>query len=478
MSLSRRELLIAAGAAATGASLVSTGCTRAVAAYRSATQTEALPPQVTDEPNVRFLNRYGFGPSVSDLESVRVKGQDEWFESQLAPEQNEPFELAAMVGRLEIEHLSSWELRDWPKQKVMEQMHQKAILLAVYSPWQLRERLIDFWSNHFCIYANKGLAAYRKPLDERLVIRKNVFGKFSDMLRASAESTAMLVFLDQQNSTAAHPNENYARELLELHTLGVKGGYTQKDVMEVARCFTGWTEERGFLKAKGRFVFDESLHDKGEKIVLGHRIPAGGGVEDGHRVLEIIANHPSTAKYIASKLCEFFLAKSEPAVEAKIAETFLRTKGDLKEIVKTLYSESKAIEPSYKVKRPFDYIVSALRATGANTDGSFALQQHLRLIGQPLYEWPMPDGYPVADDAWVGTMLARWKFAIALSKGEIEGTSIDLARLPKIRQTEHPVEWVMHTPQTAFPALAKQTASMTSAEALALAISSPAFQWH
>lgn len=373
-----------------------------------------------------MLNRFGFGPSTTTLAEVKDVGPDGWFEKQLRAPADEPGDLALRLWSLPVTHLSAWELRDWPEQDVLRQLQMAALIRAVHTPWQVRERMVHFWTDHFNIFGRKGLGAYRKPLDEKSVVRANVLGTFPAMLKASARSTAMLLYLDQQASNAEHPNENYGRELLELHTLGVDGGYTQRDVMEVARCFTGWTEERGFLKKKGSFKFDPSLHDSGEKVVLGRRIPAGGGIEDGEQVLDIVANHPATAAHIAKKLCRWTLGDEGDRLAPKIEKAYTSTRGDIEEMLRQIYQSElwKAGPPV--VKRPFDFVVGALRALDATTDGDRPLIEHLASMGQPLYQWPMPDGYPTDTEAWSGSLLARWNFAFALCRGSIKGTSVPM----------------------------------------------------
>jgi uncharacterized protein (DUF1800 family) len=251
------------------------------------------------------------------------------------------------------------------------------------------------------------------------------------MVKSSAQSPAMLAYLDNQLNTSAGPNENYARELMELHTLGVGGGYTQRDVQEVARCFTGWTYETRYLKARGKFRFDETRHDFGEKVVLGQRIPKGGGIEDGLRVIEILAVHPSAAKFVTRKLCRYFAGDDSLPVQKEAEKVFLASKGDLGAVTQTILFSKDLLEGPPIVKRPFDYVVSAIRGLGGQTDGNAALQWHLAAMGQPLYQWPMPDGYPDATEAWTGSLLARWNFAAALVHGQIRGTSVPVGEILK-----------------------------------------------
>lgn len=423
MKLSRRQLL---GAAAGGSLVLAGGCAQ-VSRVVQGPPPPLEPPRHKVEPDLACMNRFAFGLSALDDAPLR-QGRKAWFESQLSPTSDEPGALALALWRMDIHHLTAYELRDIPVPRIIEQLQRAAILRAVYSPWQVRERMADFWSNHFSIFARKGLAAYRKPQDERDVIRAHSLGSFPEMLKASARSTAMLLYLDQQASSFSQPNENYARELLELHSLGVDAGYTQKDVMEVARCFTGWTEERRFLKARGQFVFREDHHDKGIKEVLGHRI-LPGGVKEGEQVLEIVANHPSTARHIARKLCLNFLGREDDEVTQPVADAYLKSKGDIKTMLWALYDLSEAGLAKPTIKRPFDVAVTAIRSLGAETDGGGPLQERLAKMGQPLYQWPMPDGFPVDAVAWKGSLLARWNFALDLAEGRIKGTSLNHERL-------------------------------------------------
>jgi uncharacterized protein (DUF1800 family) len=364
------------------------------------------------------------------------------------------------------------ELRDWPEDAILRQLQQAAILRAVYSPNQLRERLVDFWSNHFNIYGRKGWAAYRKADDERRVIRAHALGSFPAMLRASAKSAAMIAYLDNQLNHKAAPNENYARELMELHALGVDAGYSQRDVQEVARCLTGWGIERSFLSGafKGRpstfgmLRFDPDLHDDGEKIVLGKRIPAGGGPQDLDRVLDILVGHPASAKFISTKLCRYFLGEDLGRVQPVVEKAFSTTGGDIKAAVSAIVESRQILDGPPLIKRPFDYIVSAIRAFGFDTDGGANVQQHLEAMGQPLYQWPMPDGYPDQTEAWKGSLLARWNFALALAHGQVKGCQMPQAA-------------VLNLGRRAGALVGSDAPSQTVQESIALALCSPEFQW-
>ncbi len=317
------------------------------------------------------------------------------------------------------------------------------IFRAVYSNRQLAELMTDFWFNHFNVSLDKGADRYLLPTYERDVIRPRIFGKFRDLLGATAESPAMLFYLDNWQSVAPHPapanphdskprprrglNENYARELMELHTLGVDGGYTQKDVVEVARCFTGWT-----IRSPGEggdFEYNDKVHDKGEKIVLGVKIPAGGGVEDGRRVLDILARHPSTARFISRKLAVRFVADNPPRkLIDRMASTFTKTDGDLRAVVKTmLVSKEFWSEGAFraKVKTPLEMVVSAVRATNADVEYAFPLANQVAQLGEPLYRKLEPTGYSSANAEWVNSasLLGRMNFALALAQKRISGVN-------------------------------------------------------
>lgn len=473
MKLSRRQLL---GAAAGGGLVLAGGCGQ-IRRIAEGPPPHLSPPNLTAEPDYAAFMRFGFGLSAQD-QSPLEKGRKQWFEEQLHPTEDEPGLLSLALFRMDISHLTAYELRDIPSHRVLEQLQRAAILRAVYSPWQLRERMADFWGNHFSIFARKGLAVYRKPQDERDVVRAHCLGSFPDMLRASARSTAMLLYLDQQASNFVQPNENYARELLELHSLGLEAGYTQKDVMEAARCFTGWTEERRFLKGKGQFVFREDIHDKGTKVVMGHTIhPAG--VEEGEKIIEIVAMHPATARHLSKKLCQNFLGREDDVVVKPVSDAYMASKGDIKTMLRVIFdlSEQGLAQPA--IKRPFDVAVTAIRALGAETDGGSGMQTHLAKMGQPLYQWPMPDGFPVEAVAWKGSLLARWNFALDLAGGKISGTSLNQERLTGLNTKGivgtllgmSPDSEAVKTLASKFPQEA------TPIQSAALCLASSEFQW-
>jgi uncharacterized protein (DUF1800 family) len=476
------------------------------------------PSPISEEQKARMaLDRLAFGARPGDVERVRAMGVDAWIQRQLYPERIPDSDVERRVAGLEVPKMSTAQLFEkYPnpamilaqegisrkdakddaqlKQKLVREFRDKGygrprdvylelgadrLLRATYSERQLQEVMVDFWSNHFNVYAKKNVVQWYLPTYDREVIRPHALGKFRDLLLATAESPAMLYYLDnfQSVSPNAHLderlpgrrnakfrqklpsgiNENYARELMELHTLGVDGGYTQQDIREVARAFTGWTiaDARGMGNARalggragarmraraglpegvktGDFYFNPLLHDSGAKTVLGYRID-GGGVRDGLAVIDLLARQPATAKFIARKLCEKFASdQPDPALVARVAAAFTRSDGDIRATLSALFRD-----PAYfsarnyraKVKTPFELVASSLRALGAQTNGR-EVQLLLADLGQPLYGWQAPTGYPELAADWVnsGALLKRMNFAVALASNRIPGTHVDLAAL-------------------------------------------------
>jgi uncharacterized protein (DUF1800 family) len=350
-----------------------------------------------------------------------------------------------------------------PQQVVANELIQGKMLRAIYSERQLQEVMTDFWFNHFNIFIGKGQDRYLLTSYERDVIRPHALGKFEDLLRATAQSPAMLFYLDNGLSVGPNSdfakgisnraytkagkkrnrnmgtgnqakgnrgglNENYGRELMELHTLGVNGGYTQKDVTEVARVFTGWTLKRP--KQGVGFIFEDRMHEPGEKWVLGHRIKPNGE-QEGLQVLHILARHPSTAKFVSNKLATRFVSDNPPQeLVDRMAETFRKKDGDIREVLKTMLRSPEfwsADAYRAKVKTPFEFVVSALRATGADVGDAAPLARQLQSLGMPLYGMQPPTGYSMKADAWMSSaaLLGRMNFALALTSGKLKGLQVD-----------------------------------------------------
>jgi len=463
--VSRRELL-GLGLTATAVGVVG-GCAPIAARVRKRAPTTAFAlPDVATESGVRVFGRMGFGHRPGDLLAYAKDGHLATLNRLFLADAQEDPALQAQIFHLDVFRVNAVEMEDIPRAEVLRQLRQAAILRAVYGANPLFERMCDFWSDHFNIYGQKEADAWRKGRDQELVIRKHALGNFHEMLYASARSPAMLGYLDNELNRKGAPNENYARELMELHTLGVDGGYTQHDIQEVARCFTGWTTENRFLRPRGAFRYDPDRHDQGTKTVLGHEIKSGGE-EEGDRVLQIVVNHPSTGRHLARKLSMYFLGHRDPAIEAEIATAYADSKGDIKRTIRPLFFSKKLIEGPPLLKRPLDLVASSLRALDGTTDGWVNIQDHLSKMGQQPYEWPMPDGFPIKTTAWSGSMLPRWQFAFALANGQIAGTVLEGADL---------------SPQERVKALYGQPPSRAVAEAverdgLGMAIAAPEFQW-
>jgi uncharacterized protein (DUF1800 family) len=468
---------------------------------------------LTEEQRIlHVLNRLGFGPRPGDVARVKAVGLENYINQQLHPEKIADTIAENKVRDLTVLNMTTAELYEkYPQpgqllrqlqargvmpsettaetpgnplqnekyrevlqkyyrenglqqpQRIIAELQASRILRAVYSGRQLHEVMVDFWTNHFNIFAGKGADRWLLPAYDRDTIRPHALGKFLPLLQATAQSPAMLFYLDNFQSVSPNMNrpgpraqqqrrginENYARELMELHTLGVDGGYTQKDVQEVARCFTGWTifQPRGAGAAlnprlgeagrrnAGTFFFNFRAHDDGEKTVLGHKIPAGGGIKDGLVVLEILARHPATAKFIATKLVRHFVADDPPAaLIERAAAAFTKSDGDIRETLKTIFFSKEFNSPEAyraKVKRPFELAVSAIRALGAETNGGVGTHQWIARMGEPLYGFQTPNGYSDAAESWVNTggLLERMNFGLALANNRVPGTRVDLGRL-------------------------------------------------
>src|SRR5881394_440225 len=333
-------------------------------------------------------------------------------------------------------------------QMVVTELQRAKLLRAVYSDRQLYELMVDFWENHFSIFANKDDDRYLLTGFDRETIRPFAMGRFRDLLGATAHSPAMLFYLDNWRSSVPRPypakdgkpagvdgglNENYARELMELHTLGVDGGYTQKDVQEVARCFSGWTIQKP--NEQGLFLYRPGLHDDGDKVVLGHKILSGGGIADGERVLDILATQPSTAKFIATKLARRFISDDPPpSVIDRAAAAFLKTDGSIRETLRAIITSPEFFSADAyrsKMRSPLEYVAAAMRALNADTDGDRPVLDFIGRMGQPLYGRITPDGYPDRADAWLssGAMVGRLNFAAAMATNRLRGTSVDFSKL-------------------------------------------------
>jgi uncharacterized protein (DUF1800 family) len=482
---------------------------------------ELLPEQQVQH----VLNRLAFGPRPGDAAKVRAMGVERWIDAQLHPERIDDatarsllatypslsaktadlvsdFEMVQQARR-QAQRADSLDRREARQtiradsmladaqrdaQRIVGDLQSAKLAMSVTSERQLYEVMVDFWENHFSVFAGKGQTRLFLADYDQNVIRPHALGRFRDLLGAVAKSPAMLFYLDNWQSAAdsthatlgrravgggrgglrpgvlppragrglppgigqlppaarqrlenATPeerqrlmqqlqqrgrrglNENYARELMELHTLGVDGGYSQKDVQEVARALTGWT----FIRADGRFTFNPAIHDADEKVVLGRKLAAGRGIEDGEDVLDMLAKAPQTARYITTKLARYFVSDDPPkSVVDRCAPTFTRTDGDILETVRCVVTSPEFFSPrAYraKVKTPFQVVASALRALGAQPDPTPRTAQIVARLGQPIFGRQTPDGWPDRADAWMntGAILNRINFGLSLAAGQV-----------------------------------------------------------
>jgi uncharacterized protein (DUF1800 family) len=495
---------LGAGVACAPAGSIATGASSSGSTERFVVVPATEPREQTADQQVRHaLDRLAFGPRPGDVARVREMGVDRWIALQLAPDRmNDAAADALVASAFETYHADTRDLvalaqagqqairqraraatqrgdtanrrdlradalRDDPQlreqlrraRRVVGDVQAVKLARAVASERQLDEVMTDFWENHFSVFAGKGQTRIFIPSYDRDVIRPRALGKFRDLLGAVAKSPAMLFYLDQFQSTvdSAHTplrsarlarmrpagrarglNENYARELLELHTLGVDGGYTQRDVIEVARALTGWTMNP---RQGAEFVFRPEIHDADAKVVLGHRLAAGRGIEDGEEVLDIVARHPATARFIARKLAVRFVSDDPPpALVDRAAATFLRTDGDIRETVRTIVTSPEFFSRAAyhaKVKSPFELVASALRALGAQPDTTPRSAQLVAFLGAPIFGHQAPNGWPETGEAWMnaGAILNRINFGLALAGGRVPGASV--ARWPEAARLEN-----------------------------------------
>jgi len=446
MNISRREFLKVIGILA--ASGCAAGGCEPLASYLSGPG-DKYQSLIPVSPLQRLiLNRISFGARNSDLKRIAEIGTAAYLEEQLSPEGIRDTRTNLLLRRFDVIDMDADTLRgradklfdNYDPNLVLDPFRQATLLRQVYSERALYEVMVEFWTDHFNIAVSKGDCWFLKVVDDREVIRKNALGHFRSLLGASAKSPAMLIYLDNQENHRDAPNENYARELLELHTLGVDGGYSQEDVMSLARCLTGWGVKEHFWR--GEIVFRGDDHSAGDKTLLGHPIqPAGKAELD--QVLDLLAAHPATARYISSKLAQRFLADDPPPeITSKASQVFLDTGGDIQAVLRVILLDGLPLVQNgsfpLKYKRPLNYLLSALRICGADTDGGTALQGSLKAMGQPLYDWPTPDGYPDTGAAWQGNLLPRWRFALDLTSNQIPGTRFNLASFLDGRENEIP----------------------------------------
>jgi uncharacterized protein (DUF1800 family) len=364
----------------------------------------------------RLIRRATMGWTLAEQRELDELGYDAWLERQLAYEAIDDTEVeAVLAGALPTLAMTPAEIlaryEGDPESPIFELII-ATLLRGIYSPRQLFERMVLFWTDHFNIHLFADTGYLLKPTDDREVIRRYALGSFPELLSASAHSPAMLSFLTNDSNFAGHPNENYAREVMELHTLGA-AGFSEHDVKEVARCFTGWTFAGTPAGPDfGRFRFDQSAHDPGPKSVLGHSIVDSVGASDGLRVIEILAGSGDTARSIATKLLRWFWGYEPRSHHVQqVAGTYLESGGDLRKMVRKILKKNKMKSAKPKLKRPLHLQTSALRALFAEVGHPGYLVEQLLRAGHLPFDWAPPNGYPDSEGYWSGFILPRWNFA-------------------------------------------------------------------
>ena len=500
------------------------GSPTVAAAQRSAAATVAAPRDAMRDPAFarHLLNRFGYGPRPGDAQRVAALGADAWLEQQLAADPGPvPPPIASALAPLATLHANHTGTlatfarlqgdalspeRTQPEReaanrdlsalvrRTIDETRQDRIVRALYADRQLEEALVEFWFNHFNVFAGKESVRVTAGFFEREAIRPHVLGRFRDLLGATARHPAMLNYLDNWQSVAegfrfppglrmpagfVPPrglNENYARELLELHTLGVEGGYTQHDVRELARILTGWTFDRRNPGLDHAFRFHAARHDRGEKVLLGRRAD-GEGQAQGERALDRLASHPSTARHVATRLARAFVADLPPgSLVERLAARFLETDGDLREVVRALATSAEFTDPAargVKFKTPYHYVLSSVRATGGEPADVLPLARTIGAMGMPIHGCVTPDGWRDTREAWLSAEALRQRvsFATALSaRAEGEG------RMRPVRLDERAAAPL---PEPVLAALGRATrdaiAALRPDQRLAAALASPDF---
>ena len=402
------------------------------------------PPPTDADRNADFLNRATFGYTLEEHDRLNAMGRAAWVTQQLSPTLQDnliamrsfaPTPIVRYSGQAYYEQYAS------TASLAAREFSQATIIRAVHSTWQLRERMVDFWHDHFSVSLGTSPPTRLGHHEyDRSVIRAHVFGRFEDMLLGTAKSMSMLEYLNGDENTATGPNENYAREVMELHTLGVNGPYSEADVQELARCLTGWTYWNQFDDTNaGQFRFRAERHDVEAKVFLGIQIPAGGGVNDGEIALRELSSHPSTVDFIARKLARRFLSEDAPeAVIDALKDAWNQSGGNLRTVTEVLFSDrlSDLAEPwnHRKVKRPFQFAAGLIRALGGRSDNGYRpLYNRMDDMGQALFGWPAPNGYPDSSAAWSGDLYTRWRFASDFTRDRLDGMRLPDSRLDQLR---------------------------------------------
>jgi uncharacterized protein (DUF1800 family) len=384
----------------------------------------------------RLVRRVTNGASAADVALAQSMTYQDYLETQLHYTEIDDSAVDSIVAtRYPLLSQTVDQLLLADAGTLQEQLQEAMVYRAAFSKRQLYQRMVEFWSDHFNILYGK--VQQLKAVDDRDVIRAYALDKFPNLLRASAHSPAMLGYLDQNQSTAGAPNQNYAREIMELHTLGVNGGYTQTDVAELSRVLTGWT-----YTGHGVFSFNPGIHDWGSKTVLGVTIPASSpsagaaGINEGEQMLNVLANHPSTAQFIATRMLQWLLTPAPTTQQiSAIASVYRATGGDIKLMARAILNDAWVAQAPAKYKRPFHFMVSTLRCADPTVTSLTSLNQSQGVaLGQPLFQWITPDGYPDTVEYWSGNIMTRWSYGSTFASQNSAAT-IQLSTAPYLAGT-------------------------------------------
>ena len=453
---------------------------------------------------VTLVQRTSQGYTTELHQEARTRGFEGYLEWQLAPQAIDDSAVDALLTSYATLTMTSKEILDAYGPPLQDptpiiELRDSTILRAIFSKRQLFETMVEFWTDHFNVYLPDGPIPYVKAAEDRDVIRAHALGKFKDLLLADAKSAAMLYYLNNNTNIASAPNENYSREVMELHTLGVDGPYHEQDVRELARCFTGWTFFPPQSPNFGNFLFRAVDHDSGQKFLLGQTIPAGGGVSDGETMLDFLASHPSTADFVCRKLTRFLLAYEPPqAIVDEVAAVYLASDGDIKEVIRAILTRAHLSAAGAwqvpKLKRPRRFIVGLMRATGALSQPGSLLRVTgtIGAMGQPTMLWETPDGFPDDLESWGSNVLPRWEFASKLASNSVPGVQFPPAMLVNLlggapaSETARAMSRVLSGGTMLPDEVARVQAYVDAApnltlqvlrEAFALAASSPSYQY-
>ncbi|MEP6763771.1 MAG: DUF1800 domain-containing protein [Gemmatimonadaceae bacterium] len=446
------------------------------------------------DPTLRLVRRISMGLNAAEVASAKSMGYAAYLNYQLSPSAIDDSAVDAFVAaNLPMVGMTYQQLTNQDSGEVAAQIQDAALYRAAFSKRQLLERMVDFWTDHFTISINK--VGFRKAIDDRDVIRPNALGKFPDLLRATSKSPAMLSYLDQNLSKFPTPNQNYAREVMELHTLGVNGGYTQADVDALSRILTGWSVNGA------NFTFVRNSHDRGQngpKVFLGRTFPTMPSTattaemqKEGEDAINMLVAHPSTAAYLSLKMARWLLAYTPPqSVVDATAAVYLSTGGDIPSMIHTILTPTNLQASVAKYRRPFHLAAASMRALGATVVNIRSIRGAADGMGQPTFQWEQPNGYPDRIDWWSGLVLQRWQWANTIAaQNSATTTRVDLAPF-KVVNTADGVINMINTQIFGGEIAANLKATLTTyikagtfndariRETLALAISSQQFQWY